>query len=109
MQVGQLKPRPSERQQLGLKSMELLLSGGRLTGVLETCCPVGVCNPPLLQAPDEFGRDACITELLCRLPYVSATDITVGLGRSIRPRGQPTHWQVLRRRVLQILVHPSGE
>jgi hypothetical protein len=32
--------------------------------VLETRCAVGECNPPLLQAPDEFGSDAGITELL---------------------------------------------
>jgi hypothetical protein len=32
--------------------------------VLETRCTVGECNPPLLQAPDKFGSDAGITELL---------------------------------------------
>jgi hypothetical protein len=51
--------------------------------VLETRCAVGEGNSPLLQAPDEFGRDARITELLRRLPYLPATDFPVGTGRSV--------------------------
>ena len=68
--------------------------------VLETSCTVGECNSPLLQAPDEFGRNPGITELLCRLPYLPATDIPVRASCRVSVSGQAKR-QVLRDRVLQ--------
>ena len=67
--------------------------------VLETSCAVCECNSPLLQAPDEFGLDASTTELLCRLPYLSATDMAVRLAWRVRVREDPER-QVLCERVL---------
>src|SRR6267143_4915997 len=76
--------------------------------VLETCCPVGECNSPLQQALDQVGSDAGITESLSRLPYLPAADIPVGAGRSVGLRRQPKG-QVLRHRVLEVLIHPCGK
>src|SRR6266478_4459131 len=76
--------------------------------VLETCCTVGECNSPLQQALDQVGSDAGITESLSRLPYLPAADIPVGAGRSVGLRRQPKG-QVLRHRVLEVLIHPCGK
>ena len=54
------------------------------------------------------GRDAGITELFCGLPYFPATDVPVVPGLSVRTPGHSDR-QVLRDRVLQVLVHPGGQ
>jgi hypothetical protein len=54
-----------------------------LVSVLDARSAVGECKSPLLQVLDEFGRDAEIAELLCRLPCLAATDIPVGVERSV--------------------------
>jgi hypothetical protein len=54
-----------------------------LVSVLDARSAVGEYKSPLLQALDEFGRNAEIAELLCRLPCLPATDIPVGVERSV--------------------------
>ena len=58
------------------------LAPNPLVSVLDARSAVGECKSPLLQALVEFGRDAGIAELLCRLPGPPATDIPVGVERS---------------------------
>ena len=76
--------------------------------VLNTRCAVGVCDSPLLQVLDKFSRDAGLAELSCRLPYLAATDIPVGTGLTVRALGD-SDGQVLRDRILQVLIHPGGK
>jgi len=73
-----VRPTTWRRRRLHSRRVGVLAFGAEAVAlVLDTRCTVGVCKSPLLQAPDEFGRDAGFTELLCRLPYLPATDIPV--------------------------------
>ncbi len=78
-----------------------------LVSVLDTLTTVGECKSLLLRALDEFGRDAGIAELLCRPACLAATDMLVGAGWSV---SVPCHKrQILRNRVLWVLVQPCGK
>jgi len=61
----------------------LAFGANPLVSVLDARSAVGEYKSPLLQALDEFGRNAEIAELLCRFPCLPATDIPVGVERSV--------------------------
>jgi hypothetical protein len=81
---------------------------GAVALVLNTRCAVGVRDSPLLQVLDKFGRDAGLAELSCRLPDLATTNIPVGTGLTVRALGD-SDGQVLRDRILQVLIHPGGK
>ena len=69
---------------------------------------VGEGEAPLLEAANEIGGDAGVTELFCGLPDTSAGDFAVALGRGVG-LAVDAHRQVLGHRVLQVFVHPCGK